>query len=425
MASEIKVDTISEKTSANGVTIDGVSLKDSKIATANSVDSDAYVDASIDTAHIGAAQVTADKTSGVIRPNAQALIINGNCAISQRSTSVASITGSGYHTIDRYRTGFSGTLGTWTQSQSTDVPTGKGFANSLKMDCTTADASPSVGDRLSIRYNFEGQDLQLLKKGTADAEKITLAFWIKSSKTGVHIVNIVDQDNTRNISKSYTVSSADTWEQVVLNFDGDTTGALGDDNGQSLYIDFYFGAGTNYTSGTLATSWEAVNNVDVAVGQVNLADSDSNDFLFTGVQLEVGEYTSATLPPFQHESFGDNLARCQRYYQKSFDIGTAPAQNVGIQTGDLSFPSTKGASTASTLSQKYNFPVRMRASPAMTGYNSAASNAEVRDVTASADCSSTAFASNKETGFYVSCTSSGTTSVGNYLSLHFTAAAEL
>ena len=283
---------------------------------ANSVDSSELVDGSIDTSHIGAAQVTADKTSGVIRPNAQALIINGNCAISQRSTSVASITGSGYHTIDRYRTGFSGTLGTWTQSQSTDVPTGKGFANSLKMDCTTADASPSVGDRLSIRYNFEGQDLQLLKKGTADAEKITLAFWIKSSKTGVHIVNIVDQDNTRNISKSYTVSSADTWEQVVLNFDGDTTGALGDDNGQSLYVDFYFGAGTNYTSGTLATSWEAVNNVDIAVGQVNLADSTSNDFLFTGVQLEVGEYTSSTLPPFQHESYGDNLRRCQRYFYK-------------------------------------------------------------------------------------------------------------
>ena len=392
---------------------------------ANSVDSSELVDGSIDTSHIGAAQVTADKTSGVIRPNAKPLIINGDMAVAQRSTSVASITGSGYHTIDRYRTGISGTLGTWTQSQSTDVPTGKGFANSLKMDCTTADASPSAGDRLALRYNFEGQDLQLLKKGTADAEKITLAFWIKSSKTGVHIVNIVDQDNTRNISKSYTVSSADTWEQVVLNFDGDTTGALGDDNGQSLYVDFYFGAGTNYTSGTLATSWEAVNNVDIAVGQVNLADSDSNDFYITGIQLEVGEYTSSTIPPFQHESFGDNLARCQRYYQKSFDIGTAPAQNVGIQTGELSFPSTKGASTGSTLSQKYNFPVRMRASPAMTGYNSAASNAEVRDVTASADCSSTAFASNKETGFYVTCTSSGTTSVGNYLSLHFTAAAEL
>jgi len=321
---------------------------------ANSVDSSELVDGSIDTSHIGAAQVTADKTSGVIRPNAKPLIINGNCAISQRSTSVASITGSGYHTIDRYRTGISGTLGTWTQSQSTDVPTGKGFANSLKMDCTTADASPSVGDRLALRYNFEGQDLQLLKKGTADAEKITLAFWIKSSKTGVHIVNIVDQDNTRNISKSYTVSSADTWEQVVLNFDGDTTGALGDDNGQSLYIDFYFGAGTNYTSGTLATSWEAVNNVDVAVGQVNLADSDSNDFYITGIQLEVGEYTSSTIPPFQHESYGDNLERCQRYYWQ-LDTDSSPHSIVGVQAGNNSmytvwFPKSMRSSPSTSFS---------------------------------------------------------------------------
>jgi len=424
MASEIKVDTISEKTSANGVTIDGVSLKDSKIATANSVDSDAYVDGSIDTAHIGAAQITADKTSGVIRPNAKPIIINGDMAVAQRATSTASITSDGFHTLDRFETHIS-SLGTWTQSQDSDVPSGQGFANSLKMDCTTADASPSAGDFCIIRTKFEGQDLQLVKKGTANAEKLTLAFWVKSSKTGTHIVELFDIDNSRTISQAYTISSADTWEKKVVNFPADTTGAFGDDNGRSLDIQFWLGTGTTYSSGTLQTTWGGQSNGDRAVGQVNLADSDSNDFYITGIQLEVGEYTSSTIPPFQHESFGDNLARCQRYYQKSFDIGTAPAQNVGIQTGDLSFPSTKGASTASTLSQKYNFPVRMRASPAMTGYNSAASNAEVRDVSASADCSSTAFASNKETGFYVTCTSSGTTSVGNYLSLHFTAAAEL
>ena len=296
--------------------------------------------------------LNAESSNLANRPNSQPLIINGDMAVSQRATSVASITGSGYQTIDRYRTGFSGTLGTWTQSQSTDVPTGKGFATSLKMDCTTADASPAVGDRLSLRYNFEGQDLQLLKKGTADAEKITLAFWVKSSKTGVHIVNIVDQDNTRNISKSYTVSIADTWEQVVLNFDGDTTGTLDDDNAQSLYVDFYLGAGTNYTSGTLATSWEAVNNVNVAVGQVNLADSTSNNFLFTAIQLEVGEYTSATIPPFQHESYGNNLARCQRYY---YNVNPTNEQYGSIAMAAY-YSSTFVLSCA-------HFPVTMRATP--------------------------------------------------------------
>ena len=316
------------------------------------------LDDAVRTAGIQDAAVTTAKTSGVptlFRPNVNPLIINGDMAVAQRSTSVASITGSGYQTIDRYRTGFSGTLGTWTQSQSTDVPTGKGFATSLKMDCTTADASPAVGDRLSLRYNFEGQDLQLLKKGTADAEKITLAFWVKSSKTGVHIVNIVDQDNTRNISKSYTVSIADTWEQVVLNFDGDTTGTLDDDNAQSLYVDFYLGAGTNYTSGTLATSWEAVNNVNVAVGQVNLADSTSNNFLFTAIQLEVGEYTSATLPPFQHETYGDNLARCQRYYTLIADRGFSTMAVIGLAV-------TRSSTRCSPF---FAHPVSMRTTPSL------------------------------------------------------------
>jgi hypothetical protein len=354
----------------------------------------------------------------------QPLIINGDMAVAQRGTSETGITSSNYYTVDRWRIGAT-SAGTWTQSQDTDVPSGQGFAISLKMDCTTANASLSAGSFLYFQQKIEGQNLQYLKKGTANAEKLTLAFWVKATKTGTNIVELRDMDNSRSISKSYTISSADTWEKKTITFAGDTTGAFNNDNGESFRFLFCLVAGTDFTSGTLNTSWGSRVNVNTAVGQVNHADSDSNEWYVTGIQLEVGEFNSTTLPPFQHESFGENLQRCQRYYQKSFDIGTAPAQNVGIQTGDLSFPSTKGASAATTLSQKYNFPVRMRASPAMTGYNSAASNAEVRDVTASADCSSTAFASNKETGFYVTCTSSGTTGVGNYLSLHFTAAAEL
>jgi len=361
------------------------------------------------------------------RPNVNPLIINGDMAVAQRSTSVTGITGSGYQTIDRYRTGFSGTLGTWTQSQSTDVPTGKGFANSFKMDCTTADASPAVGDRLSIRYNFEGQDLQVLKKGTSDAEKITLAFWVKSTKTGVHIINIVDQDNTRNISKSYTVGSSNTWEQVVLNFDGDTTGTLGDDNGQSLYIEFYLGAGTNYTSGTLATSWEAVNNTDVAVGQVNLADSTSNDFLFTGIQLEVGEYTSATLPPFQHESYGDNLARCQRYYEKSFEQGTAPVAGTSAPDGRV-FASWDGASARTQI----DFATTKRASPTVTVYRGSSSGSGTGTGTAnfliSGSWSNAGTVSNHADDSQVSLTGSTSsfTANGGYVAdMNFTANAEL
>jgi phage-related tail fiber protein len=129
------------------------------------------------------------------------IVINGDMSIAQRSTSVASITASGYYTLDRWQTAIT-TLGTWTQSQDTDVPTGYGFATSLKMDCTTADATPSANDVLFIAQKFEGQNLQYLKKGTANAESLTLSFWVKSNKTGTYIVGILDSDNTRNIAEN-------------------------------------------------------------------------------------------------------------------------------------------------------------------------------------------------------------------------------
>ena len=270
----------------------------------------------IDVANMLTGLVPNDNT--IRRPNAKPIIINGSMDVSQRATSTSSITSDGFHTLDRFETHIS-SLGTWTQSQDTDVPSGQGFANSLKMDVTSADASPSAGDYCVIRTKFEGQDLQLFKKGTSSAEKFTLAFWVKSSKTGTHIVELFDIDNTRTVSQAYTISSADTWEKKVVNFPADTTGAFGDDNGRSLDIQFWLGAGSNFTSGTLQTTWAGQTNANRIVGQVNLADNTSNNWYITGVQLEVGEFSSTTLPPFQFEDFGDNLLRCKRYYQHIVD----------------------------------------------------------------------------------------------------------
>jgi hypothetical protein len=353
------------------------------------------------------------------------IIINGDMSIAQRATSATGLGNgdAGYHTVDRYRFSESGSpTAEFTQSQSTDVPTGQGFGYSLKMDCTTAQASIGVDDSIYIEQRIEGQNLQYLKKGTSNAESLTVSFWVKSSVTGDYSTALYDNTNTRIIGSTYTISTADTWEKKTITFAGDTTGTLVNTNVQALRLWFALLAGTN-RSNSSNTSWQSFSdNGKQAFGQTaNLADSTSNEWYITGVQLEVGSAAS----DFEFLPVDVNLERCQRYYQKSFDIGTAPAQNIGIQTGELSFPSTKGSSTATTISQKYNFPVRMRASPTMTGYNSNSANSQVRDVTASADCSSTSFASNKETGFYVSCTTSSSTSVGNYLSIHFTASAEL
>ena len=244
-------------------------------------------------------------------PNFRNIIINGDMSLAQRGTSTASITGGGYYSCDRWRFDIN-SQGTWTQSQSTDVPTGQGFAKSTKLDCTTADASPAAGDLLAFVQKVEGQNLQYLKKGTSSAESTTLSFWVKSNKTGTYIAELVDSDNSRQISKSYTISSANTWEKKTLTYAGDTSGAFGNDNGASLELHFWLGAGSNYTSGTLSTTWTSITTANRAVGQVNLADSTSNEWYVTGVQLEAG----TTASEFEFLPVDVNLRRCQRYYMR-------------------------------------------------------------------------------------------------------------
>ena len=268
------------------------------------------------------------------------IIINGDMSIAQRATSTASITGNGYHTVDRFQS-LVNTLGTWTQSQSTDVPTGQGFAKSLKMDCTTADASPSAGDFCIIRQSIEGQNLQYLKKGTSSAESTTLSFWVKSAKTGTYIAELEDQDNGRQISQSYTISSADTWEKKTLTYAGDTTGAFNNDNLTSLRLKFWLGAGTTYTSGTLSTTWTSSTDANRAVGQVNLADSTSNEWYITGVQLEAG----TTASDFEFLPHDVNLQRCYRYYYiyvsgLNKQVSNAMAYNSGLVNGVVQLPTT-------------------------------------------------------------------------------------
>jgi hypothetical protein len=283
--------------------------------------------------------------------NFRNIIINGDMSIAQRGTSQASITSGNYYTVDRWETELT-TLGTWTQSQSTDVPSGQGFAKSLKMDCTTADASPASGDSLYVRTLFEGQNLQYLKKGTSNAESLTLSFWVKSTKTGTYIVFFYDQDNARSISKSYTIDSADTWEKKTITFAGDTTGAFDNDNALSLQVNFFLGGGSNWTSGTLNTSWNSWTQANAAVGQVNLADNTANEWYITGVQLEAG----TTASDFEFLPHDVNLQRCQRYFEVFKDetgetvIGLGQGVSSSQVFGRLFFITEKRAVPSGTIS---------------------------------------------------------------------------
>jgi hypothetical protein len=283
-------------------------------------------------------------------PNFRNLIINGDMNIAQRGTSASGLTNgsTGYHTVDRFQFVESGSpTFAWTMSQDTDVPTGQGFASSLKLDCTTAQSSLGTGDTLYLFHKIEGQHLQHLNFGTSSAKSLTLSFWVKSNKTGTYIAELYQTDATRAVSYAYTISSANTWEKKTITYVGDTSGQIDNDNGTGLQIAFWLATGTDRSSGTLATSWASVNNPDRGVGQVNLADNTANYINITGVQLEVGELAT----DFEHKPYDMELARCQRYYQE-------------FRTGNTFY--TSGVQTWRWIDQFFN---TMRSTPTITVTN--------------------------------------------------------
>jgi len=265
---------------------------------------------------------TASETETLSNRN---LMINGAMNVNQRGTQTTIQSG---FTLDRWSI-LSNTAARVTVSQDTNVPTGQGFLNSLKIDVTTADTSVASSDITALLYKFEGQDLQQLRKGTSSAKTLTLQFWVSSPKTGVHTLHFFDMANSRIVATTYTIASADTWQYVNVTFPADTTGALANDNTNQLQ--FYFGllAGTNYTSGTLATSWAANTNANRMVGQVNVLDDAANNFYITGVQMEIGDVAT----PFEHESFGDTLAKCQRYYELLSAVASTTSQTGPVAVG--------------------------------------------------------------------------------------------
>jgi len=317
--------------------------------------------------------VTSGKiASGVVptlRPNAQALLINGSMEVSQRGTS---FTSNGY-SLDRYTIDES-TDGAITVTQDTDVPSGYGFGKSLKVDCTTADASIGAAQYCIFTSKLEGQNLQLLKYGTSSAENVTLSFWVKSVKTGTYCMSFVKEagSGTRyECPIEYTISSASTWEKKVINLSptaGSTSlitaanGAIVNSNASGFRIIWTLVSGSNFHATN--NTWVAGSDKLATSNQVNFLDNTSNNFWITGIQLEVGEYTSATIPPFQHESYGDNLARCQRYYY----FHCSEADNGGSDTTVC----LTAQYNSSSMKGYIPFPTAMRTKPTLqqnTGSN--------------------------------------------------------
>ena len=276
------------------------------------------------------------------------IIINGAMQIAQRGTSVSSLGGTNndYQTVDRFKIIAVSTAGRVTMSQADSGLSG--FKKSLKLQVTTADTSIASGELFGISQAIEGQDLQQLKKGTSDAEQVTLSYYVKGNAAANYTVEISDADNTRHNTQSFSVTT--DWTRVVHTFAADTTGALDNDNATSFQIAWWLHAGSDFNGGTFTeNTWASRTNANrVDSNDTSFFDSTDRTFEITGVQLEVG----STATPFEHRSFGEELKLCQRYFAKEDGV---KMRNFTGSTIAVSIP--------------HFWKTTMRAAPTITGTN--------------------------------------------------------
>jgi hypothetical protein len=243
--------------------------------------------------------------------------------------------------------------------------------------------------------------VQQFLKGTASAKQFSVSFWVKSNVTGTYIAELRDADNARTVSASYTVSVSGTWEKKTITFPADTTGAFDNNNDASLFLNFSLGAGTNYSSGTLATTWVSTTNANRYVGQTNVAAATSNYWQITGVQLEAG----AVATPFEFEDYGTTLAKCQRYYYRT-DTGNGNGLFRTFAKG-IAYSTTSVAGFVT-------LPVRLRVTPtAVESYGSI----RVLDYITATVCTSITYDAARQTndvGFFTATVASGLTQYRPY-----------
>ena len=264
---------------------------------------------------------TSVNTSGIITATAfvsdtplshRNALINGEMLVSQRGVSETSVSSTGYKNApDRWQFYAypSGQSGVYTVSRQAAAPSG--FQRSYNIACTTADTSLQADSGVILRQTIEEQHLQHFRKGFSDARQMTLSFNVKTTKTGTYVCELYDMRNTRHVSATYTVSDTN-WNRYTITFPGDTTGQFSADSiSGGMIVHWWLVAGTQYQSGSLATSWTANTNANRAVGQLNFADSTSNTFNLTGCQLEAGPVAT----PYEHRTFHDYLHACKRYFQ--------------------------------------------------------------------------------------------------------------
>ena len=281
------------------------------------------------------------------------MVINGGMTVAQRGVSATGINVSNYYTVDRftYTQGSGGGSGVLTMTQEDDAP--EGFAKSAKFEVTTSDTL-SGSENILFRTRLEGQNLQQLKYGTINAQSITLSFWVKSSLTGTYTagfnsVNTTDSSSIR-YYKGYTVNAANTWEYKTLTIPAQTTNTIDSDNSQGLDLEWVLDAGPDDIVSP-STAWANTGKFAAVTGQVNFMATSGATWQITGVCLNVGDSAIA----FPHQSYGDELQRCMRYYWR-----VEPHSSDQVMLGNGYFWASTG------FRPFVPFPTTMRAEPSVT-----------------------------------------------------------
>ena len=276
------------------------------------------------------------------------MIINGAMQVAQRGTSATGVVGSGYYTNDRMQLGCTtNASGTYTLSQSTDAPAG--FNNSFKLDCTTANSNPN---QLRFNYNVEGHDVSHLNYASSNAQTLTLSFWVKSNVTGTYTVSIEVTTGGRYFASHYTVDTANTWEYKTIQIAGDTANAINTTNLIGMAFSFWLTSPSALKQGEVPNGWVSNSSYTNIVGSgfnVNMASSTSNEWLITGLQLELGD----TATPFEHISYGDQLQKCRRYFYN--------LQSAGVYTRFGIGENINATSTQCFI----DYPIEMRVKPSL------------------------------------------------------------
>ena len=342
-------------------------------------------------------------------------IINGAMVIDQRNAGAA-VTASSSYPVDRFQM-TNTSDGAFSAQQDSSAPSG--FVNSVKVTTTTADATLTTTQRLTIRQIIEGTNISDLAWGTASAKTVTMSFWVRSSLTGTFGGSLQNGAGDRSYPFTYSISVADTWEYKTVTILGDTSGTWLTTTGRGINVFFGLGAGPD-TSGT-AGAWASAGYTS-ATGAVSVVGTNGATFYITGVQLEKG----STATSFDYRPYTTELQLCQRYFEMSYPQGTAPGTTSQQTTALSVYNNSPTASTAATMTIPVRFKVSKRASPTVTIYQPiTGATGFMRNYDTGATITSSVFLPSQEQCSLVTLDGSNGCTSNQPLVGHFTASAEL